>query len=801
MLQRSRSVHNFSNHIMHEHSCTSIVSGARNSVKLLASAAPMLTLLAVLVGPVAPAVIASDWDGVSGNWSSDLSPGWNATGVPNAQGATANNALTSFTNVVTTQDVAAGVTVGTLSLGGANDNSWQLTLTNPLILDQDGGGAGFATISNSDSNAGAVNALIVGSVATQTVTLADNLLVSNTSSSTAVNGAVQIIPKITGTGNVTFHSDAAIGTPTITSFPGAIRLQNGSTASTFLGSVLVEKGLVAYNSATSFGNSANVITLGAAGMGDAMMLPTASVSVASPLVVAAGAGTLTVGSPNDASFTPFSTTSSITLNGNLTIRSGTASLTTTQTYAAPISGAGGLTKTGSAVASLSGTNTYGGTTTVSQGTLQLTKELALYNGTDTSWTDTNITVQPLGSLLLNIGSAGEFSDAHVAQINALGSATGGFQPGSFLGLNPTVTAFAGYTYPNAITNSNTGANSVGLAKFGANRLITGAANTYSGPTIVLGGTLQFANRNALYSANTANWTDTNLIVGAGTIAAFNVGGAGEFTAADIQQISGLGTATGGFLGGATAAAGGAILGFDTTNAAGGEFVYGNVIADLNGDANRIGVRQVGTGTLTLSGNNTYTGQTVVNSGGTIKVTGTHTVTPASFNSETGSYLIGSLASTSGNVILENATIVSNFGFMVGNSGTGTATMTGGSLQLKAAGTGTGHFFGVGRNAGSTGTFTLNSGDIVVNADWYVLGVSGTGHGTQNGGNVSSLTFALGQNATGVADYTFNDGTITTTAQLHNGIAGKGTFTQNGGTINLGTFMTNGESAAPWGHLS
>ncbi len=591
MLQRSRSVHAFFRRIVHQYSCTLIASGNELCSKRSASAAAMLALLAVLVLPFAPAAVASDWDGGSANWSSNVSPGWNATGVPNAIAAIANNVLGAAVNVVTAQDVAGGVTVGTLSLGGANDNSWQVTLTNPIIFNQDGGAAGFATLSNSDSNVGAVNALILGSAVSQTVTLNDDLHVVNTSASTAVNGAIQIIPKITGSGNLTFHSDAAIGTPSITSFPGAIRLQNGSTASTFLGSVLVEKGLVAYSGAASFGNALNVVTLGSAGMGDAAMMPTASVSVANPIVVAAGAGTLTVGSPSDSSFSPFALTTTITLNGNLTIKSGTASLTATQTYAMPISGAGGITKTGSSIAALSGTNTYGGTTTVSQGTLHFVNEASLYNGVDTSWTATNITVQPLAALELSIGSAGQFSDAHVAQINALGSATGGFQPGSFLGLNPTV---ATYTYPNAITNSNGGANSVNLAKFGGNTLVTGAANTYSGPTLVLGGMLKFANRGALYSGNLASYTDANIIVAPATVAAFNVGGGGEFTVADIQQISSLGTATGGFLPGASGAVGG-ILGLDPTNAGVGGFDYPNALTDLNGGATRLGVQAGGHG--------------------------------------------------------------------------------------------------------------------------------------------------------------------------------------------------------------
>ena len=63
---------------------------------------------------------------------------------------------------------------------------------------------------------------------------------------------------------------------------------------------------------------------------------------------------------------------------------------------------------------------------------------------------------------------------------------------------------------------------------------------------------------------------------------------------------------------------GAILGLDTTNAAGGNFTYGSVIADSNSGANVLGLTKLGAGTLTLTAASTYSGPTMI-SAGTIKL--------------------------------------------------------------------------------------------------------------------------------------------------------------------------------------
>jgi autotransporter-associated beta strand protein len=297
----------------------------------------------------------SIWTGGSANWSSDLNPGWNGSGVPNNIGASASYA--GNVNVTTTQDVAAGVTVGTLTRGGTSNSNWYFTLTNPITFNQDGAGAGTAVISNTSS--GVSNALILSD---GTITLADDLLISNTGNSNTASGAVQIKGTLGGTGNITLaNKSSLIGKS------GSIRFEGG--INTFTGTVLVQKGTTTFNLNSAFGGIAtNTITLGQSAQGDASLISTAAVgSLVNNIVVAADSGgTLTLGSISEATSAATAYAGTVLLNGNLSLtsaNSGTVTLSNT------VSGAGDLLKTGDGIATLSGTNTYAGATTVEKGKL------------------------------------------------------------------------------------------------------------------------------------------------------------------------------------------------------------------------------------------------------------------------------------------------------------------------------------------------------------------------------------------------------------------------------------------------
>ena len=168
-------------------------------------------------------------------------------------------------------------------------------------------------------------------------------------------------------------------------------------------------------------------------------------------------------------------------------------------YSGNLSGTNGsLTKTGTGTLTLSGTNTYTGTTTVNAGTLQFAKPASLYNSTTASWTPTNIDVKSGATLAVNVGTGGTTDFAVTgtetnlaALISGLASSTAstGLESGSFLALDTTNASF---TMATVIANTNGGANVIGLNKLGANTLTINATNSYTGPTLINGGTISFA---------------------------------------------------------------------------------------------------------------------------------------------------------------------------------------------------------------------------------------------------------------------------------------------------------------------
>jgi autotransporter-associated beta strand protein len=790
---------------------------------------------------------AADWLLGTGNWStvSPTTPGWSTATAPGLVGGDNFAQKSDGTAATTTVDVS-GVTLGRLSMAGSSNVAWTVVPSNSITLDS--GDANPAVISNINTAGTATGtALIINNSTTGGLILNDDLLISNTSTSTRGGGSIAISSLISSAGagpnNVTiFNVNNTLPTSN-TAFPGAIRLATADN--TFVGDVLIQQGTVTFNRPNSFGVS-NAITLGVTGMGGVTLLSTttapalpAAQAVAGNITVAAGTSAPVILGSNSTATTGtiIGYSGSILLNGNLTTTGG--SYNNGVPFAGNIMGVGGITHFGNTlggigVATLSGVNSYGGITTITNGTLQFAKRDSLYAANMGSWTASNLVVNAGGVASFYVGGTNEFTAADIQHFNTLGSGVDGFKSGSGIGFNTTS---GNFTYSNAIVNTNAGTNTLGVVKYGQNTLTLDATNTYTGQTVVTEGTLKFPTRASFYnSATAAPWDAAHLwVVGAtvtlGPTAAFNVGGTGEFTAADIQTISALGTATGGFSGSNIAGALSSNIGLDTTNAAGGVFTYNNNIVNPNAGQNPLGLTKLGTGTLELGGTNTYTGSTIVD-GGTLRLTGgSHTVDPVTaanaqvtVTSEIGNYRIGSVAtSTTGELIVDGANITSDNGLMVGENGTGSATINSGTIILKNDNAGNGQFLGIGRNVGSNGTYVQNGGSVSVGptgtSDWFVVGVNGTGNATlNNNGTIKSQVFAISQGATANGTFTMNGGSVTTSANVQMSGAGApsalnisggtlttgtnltvynglGTITQTGGAVNLGTWMTLGEGAA------
>lgn len=314
----------------------------------------------------------------------------------------------------------------------------------------------------------------------------------------------------------------------------------------------------------------------------------------------------------------------------------------TATYTGVMSGLGSFEKQGTGNLTLSIPNTYAGATAIS--------------GTGIV-TITGVNVLP-GTTTVTLGTSTESGSLDMRASQTITGLTNGSFSGSRVinqgGSAATLTVTGESTFGGNIQNN------IALTKSTAGTLTLTGSNSYTGATKVTGGALQFGQQVSLYAGTTASWTAANITVNSGAMLALNVGGTGEFTSANIDTLKALGTGTTGFTSGS-------VLGLDTSNASGGNFVYTSAIGNPNGGANVLGITKRGTGTLTLgtSGSpvtQTYTGATTVTSG-TLVINGTL---------QNGGVTVSSGATLGGNITAGGTTTIQSGGTLsVGNSpGTG-----------------------------------------------------------------------------------------------------------------------------------
>ncbi len=293
-----------------------------------------------------------------------------------------------------------------------------------------------------------------------------------------------------------------------------------------------------------------------------------------------------------------------------------------------IVGTNDLTKSGSGTAVLSGQNTLSGTIWLNEGTLQA-GTTGVDNNSGAFGNGATVTIANRSGVVLDLNN----------HDNTIGALVGGGPQGGNVSLGSgTLSIGNNHTGKAEYLGSISG--SGGLTKLGEGTQLLSGTNTYSGKTTVAGGTLHFTSRHALYDSNTSQWNTTNIDVHAGSVLAISIGEGGEvadelFTMNNLTTLLGLGAAEGGFRDGS-------YIGIDTSKAmvlagTGNQGVrYTPVISDPNG--NSIGIVKMGEGTalrnmLTLRGNNTYTGGTILVGGylaaghnsafgtGTVMVTG------------------------------------------------------------------------------------------------------------------------------------------------------------------------------------
>jgi autotransporter-associated beta strand protein/T5SS/PEP-CTERM-associated repeat protein len=582
-----------------------------------------------------------------------------------------------------------------------------------------------------------------------------------------------------GTGSGGFMNGSSFGLDT-TNAPGGVFAYAGSLANPNLGSnalglVKLGTGTLALSGSNTF-TGPTAIRAGTALYtrraalygGDAAQFTAARLTTTSGGMLAVAVGGTDGFTSSDVDvIAAIGTGSTGFLNGSWLGLDTSTAVGGTFTYASPIydtngeTNALGVAKLGTGTLVLAAASDYSGGTLIAGGGLVLAVPQAI--------SATGPVTVASGSLVLGGGSL---------RIGTLaGSSDGIIVPAAAGSLTLSSSSVANSTFAGSLQD---GPGTLAFTKLGSGTLTLSGSNGFTGPTAIQGGAIQFATRTSAYGGDPAKWTAANLRTGTGAMLAVNVGGVGEFTAADVDILASLGTPSAGFANGST-------LGLDTTNTVGGTFAYASSIANPNGGANVLKLAKYGPGTLAVSGSNTFTGGVEL-AGGVLSLGSATPLGSAGLVTFSG----GTLQYTSANAVdyssrfsaaARQAYAIDTNGrdvtFATGlTSGTGTLTKTGaGALTLTASNSYSGGTTVLG------GTLAVPTGGAVVHPSANLL-VEATG-------SPATLDVVGGRVSVSSADFGTRPGTAGT-ARVVSGTFAAASFLTVGGT---GTGLLTATNAA------
>jgi len=370
-------------------------------------------------------------------------------------------------------------------------------------------------------------------------------------------------------------------------------------------------------------------------------------------------------------------------------------------------GSGSVTKSGSGTLTLSGVNTYTGGTTVNGGTV-IINSASSFGAT-------------AGGVSLNAATVEAATGFSTSRIYTLGSSSSTFQ------IDPSQT----FTVTGAIAGLGA------LNKTGSGTMVLGASNTYTGGTVVSAGTLQINANDRLANSGT-------LTISGGIF--------------DLQTFTDT-------VAGVTLSSG-SIIGTGTGALTGSSFTLqsGSVSAILAGSG---ALTKSTSGTVILSGANTYSGGTSIN-GGILAVTSSGALGSSGTISFNGGTLQFSSANTTD--YSSRFSTALNQAYSLDTNGqnlilASALTSSGGALTKMGSGTLT-----IGNNDTNANTFTglttVSGGELDLNKQAGTNAIAGDGN-------------------TSTADLTVSGGTLKWLAS--NQIANGATVTMSSGTVNLNGF--------------
>lgn len=278
-----------------------------------------------------------------------------------------------------------------------------------------------------------------------------------------------------------------------------------------------------------------------------------------------------------------------------------------------------------------------------------------------------------------------------------------------------------------VTVSNVISGSGGLTQLGAGVLTVTGTNSYVGATTVANGTMKLGTATAYPSGSALVLGDVFGTSGIFDLSGFNL------------NVSGLSTVGFGFpnLVGSSSTTAPSLITFNT-----GTTEFGGMIQDALGAGNQTVALTVASGALTLSGENTYTGPTNVNSGGTLQIgagfsTGTFGTGPVTVNgiiafNRSDDFTVSTAIAGAGELHQDG------FGRLILsaiNTLSGPTTINAGTLVVSGSLTGTSSVSVLsGASLGGKGTLTTAlNGNVVLAA----------GASLAPGDGVGTLTLALG----------------------------------------------------------